>query len=60
MVLIDSQWFSVVLSLGSRRFSMVFRILIVFSGSRSATVVLCCSHSLSYVLSGSCRFSVFT
>ena len=46
VVLVASQWFSVVLLVGSRRFSMV---LVGYqkSGSRSVSVVLCCSYCFS-------------
>ena len=54
LVLIDSQWFSVVLPVGSRRFSMVL------VGSQWFLVVLVASQWFSVVLTGSRRFSVFS
>ena len=51
MVLVDSQWFSVVLPVGSRRFSMVL------VGSQWFLVVLVASQWCSVVLTGSHRFS---
>ena len=69
MVFVDYQWFFVVLSVASRRFSMVvvesqwvFEVLVTFqwfsvvhTGSRSSQ----CSRRFSMVLSGSRRFSMF-
>ena len=56
MVLVDSQWFSVVLPVGSRRFSMV----LVGSQWFSGVLVGCqCSCKFSMVLSGFRRFSMF-
>ena len=46
MVLVDSQWFSVVFPVGSRRFSMVL------VGSQWFFVVLVASQWLSVVLTG--------
>ena len=54
MVLIDSQWFSVVFPVGSRRFSMVLE------GCEWFLVVLVASQWFSVVLTGSRRFSVFS
>ena len=54
MVLIDSQWFSVVLSVGSRRISMVL------VGSQWFLVVLVASQWFFVVLTGSRRCSVFS
>ena len=53
MVLVDSQWFSVVLLVGSRRFSMVL------IGSQWFLVVLD-SQCFSVLLVGSHSFSVFS
>ena len=56
MVLVDSQWFSVVLPVGSRTFSMV----LVGSQWFSGVLVGCqCSYKFSMVLSGFRRFSMF-
>ena len=52
--LVVSQWFSVVLPVGSHRFSMVL------VGSQWFLVVLVASQWFSVVLTGSRRFSVFS
>ena len=52
VVLVDSQWFSVVFPVGSRRFSMVF------VGSRWFLVVLVTYQWFSVVLTGYRRLSV--
>ena len=52
MVLVYSQWFSVVLPVRSRRFS------VVLEGSQWFVVLLVASQWFSVVLTGSCRFSV--
>ena len=54
VVLIDSQWFSVVLHVGSRKFSMVL------VGSQCFLVVLVSSQWFSVVLTGSHRIPVFS
>ena len=54
VVLIDSQWFSVVSLVGSRRFSMVL------VGSQWFLVVLVASQWFSVVLTGSRRFRSFS
>ena len=54
MVLIDFQWFSVVLRVGSRRFSMVL------VGCQWFLVVLVASQWFPVVLAGSCKFSPFS
>ena len=66
MVLVDSQWFSVVFPVGSRRGSYWFLVVLVASqwfsvvltGSRRFSVVLVgsqCSRRVSMVLCGSSR-----
>ena len=62
MVLVDSQWFSVVLRVSSRRIPMVLSGSVYLTGSRRFSVVLVgsqCSRRFSMVISGSCRFSMF-
>ena len=54
VVLLDSQWFSVVLSVGSRRYSMVL------VGSQCYLVVLVAFQWFSVVLTGSRMYSVFS
>ena len=51
MVLVASQWFSVVLT-GSRRFCGSRRFSIILIGSRMFSVVLICSRRFSMILCG--------